>query len=289
MLNIRNNVIARAELRHQWYVMAKSRSGAGWIALATIMLLPAFLTGLAFFVAALIGDGGALLNGRAFEGDQEGIGPRLLSLGITLLVTMNVALYAVVTMVTVGLAGNSITRERHGRTWDALLLTNIDARQIVLGKWWATLMALWGDHLMIGLLRIGLIAYLLVAFSEVIPTVGDLPHSLAYLLPLAAITLLFTAVDTAFSAALGVAVPLSNFPTPITAAIVLAARVLGMIAGFYLFWVMGQTISDGGGLRYLIPAAIGLCGFALLTYVALRAAQWVAVRGEVSPPARRGE
>ncbi|MFQ3566720.1 MAG: ABC transporter permease subunit [Aggregatilineales bacterium] len=36
-------------------------------------------------------------------------------------------------------ASASVAREKRARTWESLLLTTIDARQIVLGKWWATM------------------------------------------------------------------------------------------------------------------------------------------------------
>ncbi|HRF99264.1 MAG TPA: hypothetical protein PLZ51_28825, partial [Aggregatilineales bacterium] len=58
-----------------------------------------------------------------------------------------------------------ITRERKGQTWDVLVLTNVDARQIVLGKWWASLVALWGDHAMIGFLRVGLVCGAVVSLE----------------------------------------------------------------------------------------------------------------------------
>lgn len=35
-------------------------------------------------------------------------------------------------------ASAAVAREKRARTWESLLLTTIDARQIVLGKWWAT-------------------------------------------------------------------------------------------------------------------------------------------------------
>src|SRR5450432_1719425 len=41
------------------------------------------------------------------------------------------------------LASTSIAREKQGRTWESLLLTGVDARRIVFGKWWATLRTLW--------------------------------------------------------------------------------------------------------------------------------------------------
>jgi hypothetical protein len=37
------------------------------------------------------------------------------------------------------LASRSVAREREARTWDALLMTGVDARRLVIGKWWAVL------------------------------------------------------------------------------------------------------------------------------------------------------
>lgn len=52
------------------------------------------------------------------------------------------------------LAGNSITREKIH--WDEFVLTGLDARQIILGKWWAIVRYTAASHFFVAILRLGL-------------------------------------------------------------------------------------------------------------------------------------
>jgi hypothetical protein len=54
---------------------------------------------------------------------------------------------------TLALSANSIARERNANNWDMLVLTGIDARKIVLGKWWATVRHMWRPYVLMGILR----------------------------------------------------------------------------------------------------------------------------------------
>lgn len=57
----------------------------------------------------------------------------LLMTGLLLLIAhLLIVLFALQT------ASAAVAREKRARTWESLLLTTIDARQIVIGKWWAT-------------------------------------------------------------------------------------------------------------------------------------------------------
>lgn len=273
MLNFTENPIARAEFRHQRHVIRTSRSGRGWILLALLMLAPALATSL-----VLVGMGLAGLRIDPiiyFRGDLYS---QLFRLGIVALITMNIALYVVVTLVTLGLSAASITRERAHKTWDVLLLTNVDARQMVLGKWWASLRALWGDHLLVGLLRLGLVEWVMADLYRF----GDLPVSRIHVLVLMLAVLIFTAIDAAFSAALGVAVPLSELPGAVTGPLVIGVRVVASAAAVWLFIVIRRSLLASG--PYLAITLAGLVGFALVTWLVLRVAQFIAVRGLVSPP-----
>lgn len=73
---------------------------------------------------------------------------------IFLMMTIITGLHFAVALRTLLLAGNSITREK--RWWDEFVLTGLDARQIVLGKWWAIIRYTAGSHLFVALLRLGL-------------------------------------------------------------------------------------------------------------------------------------
>ena len=77
---------------------------------------------------------------------------------------MTVAMYPVVTLITFALSANSVRREKTGHTWDYLRLTELDPQQIVIGKWWASLRALNGDHGMVMVLRLGVSVVFLLMF-----------------------------------------------------------------------------------------------------------------------------
>jgi hypothetical protein len=97
------------------------------------------------------------------------VGALLVALTVWLLITgdgytaMQLALFVVwgvqaVTMMRAIIAGaNVISREHVGQTWDALVLTGVSARQIVLGKWRAALYAIRGWLLTLGVVRIAML------------------------------------------------------------------------------------------------------------------------------------
>ncbi|MEP7289463.1 MAG: hypothetical protein ABI947_27250 [Chloroflexota bacterium] len=87
-------------------------------------------------------------------------------------VLMIVATYTVqlnVALRTLTLASHTIARETQSDSWDSLVLTGLDARQIVLSKWWTVLRCVWKDHLAAALLKIGLVYGLLQYFTFVTP------------------------------------------------------------------------------------------------------------------------
>lgn len=282
------NPVLQAELRHQWHVIETSRSGRGWIAVALLMLIPALLASLVYFFGGVVGWRGLpvvpVVDGGLFS--------FVFAVGWLLMVTMNVALYVVVLLVTLGLSASSITRERTGKTWDNLVLTNMDSRRIVLGKWWASVIAMWGDHLMIGLLRLGLVAWLVISYERYLglpPAAFSLPAHIGYIPLLTLIVCAYTVLDATFTTALGVAIPLSEWPGAVVTVIVLGARLTATAAA--VIWLMGMIhlIRTQGGLGFVPLGVGGLVGFALLTWAALRVAMWFAVRGQVSPPAQAAE
>jgi hypothetical protein len=203
-----------------------------------------------------------------------------------LMVSMNVALYMVVILVALALASNSITREKASNTWDMLLLTDVTARQIIRGKWWASLRALWGDHSMLLLLRLGLVGWLVSSAGSLLPPgMFGLPDGLAYVLPMALIVTAFTVVDAAFTAALGIAVPLTNMPRSIMVALTLSARAALVGASTGYFALVGHIFFENGGVDFIGVGLAGLLIYGLLTWAMLRLAEVIAVRAYVSPPA----
>src|SRR5690554_2055671 len=111
--------VTQAELRYQWHIIENGRAGTLWIILAYVLLIPAGITSLVFFAGGLLNP--FIPGGIHFlPAEAEAL---LGGLGATLLVAMNLALYLVLTMITMALASNSISREKRGKTWDSLLLT----------------------------------------------------------------------------------------------------------------------------------------------------------------------
>jgi hypothetical protein len=61
---------------------------------------------------------------------------------------------------TLTLAAHSMTRELQANNWEMLILTGVDARKIVWGKWWATVQRMWRSYGRLALLRAMLIGWL---------------------------------------------------------------------------------------------------------------------------------
>ncbi len=276
-LNFSDNIIAQAEFRYQRYVIDTSRSPSGWIITALLMLAPALIMSLVLFVVGMFGH-----SIEPFLAPPPTLIGRLTQIGTGALVTMNIALYLVVILITLGLSSNSITRERKSKNWDVLLLTNVNSRQLVWGKWWASMHALWGDHVMVGLLRMGMIGGL-VSFhaNRLPPGVAGLSPEMTHLFILSGIMIAFTIIDAAFTTAMGVAIPLSNWSGSVIFAVVIAVRAFTfMMALWFANQIRLALINDG---PYLLIAMIGLAAFVFGTWLSLRIAQIIAVRSHVSP------
>lgn len=275
--------IAQAELKYQWHVIETGRAGTLWIVMAYILLVPAAVTSLVFFVGGLLNQfipGGIhLLN--------DDLALLLGGLGATLLVAMNLAMYLVLTMITLALASNSISREKRGKTWDNLLLTGVDARQIVWGKWWATLAAMWGDHAAAAVLRLGIVAWgVAVLGGEALyqPIIPFLPTMLSYLVVGAVLLVGYAVVDAALTAALGLLIPLTRFDNAAAFVVVFAARLLLTLTPFVVPYFIFTQFENHFAAVYIGFWTAYLVALALLTWGVLRLAQWQAVRQHASPP-----
>lgn len=271
-----NNPILKAELHHQRYVMEKSRTGRMWILLAVILLLPAGLTSVVLFVRGLLGQpipGLPLVIGQPFD---------LIAAGQVILLVMNIALTVVVMLVSYALATNSITREKRNRTWDSLILTNVSARSLVLGKWIASLKALDGDHIMIGMLRLGMVAWIVAGFQDRM-LANTLPVQV-HLILITILVVLFTIIDAMFNTALGIGLVMGDLPDGVSTALFFLLRGLGII---YIGWLFVQIIGRlfaQPGASYFLPGLLGLGGYLLLTGLILWGAGWLAVRNSLVSP-----
>lgn len=273
------NPIASAELNHQWHVIEKSRSGRMWIGIAILLLVPALLSSLVFYVLALLGQ--PLPLPLIF--DQIDTVPEILATVAQMtLVTMNLAHYLVLMLVSFALATNSIMREKRGKTWENLLLTNVSARQIVVGKTWASLHALYGDQIIIGILRLGFVAYLLTTFSPF--QFQGLTVTPGHVLVISLFVIGFTLIDAVMNVVLGLLAALLAVPGVVGLSIFGSLRV---VATWYGVWWIVNTVNVmmyQPGLLFLLVGVGGLIFYAFLTWIALLGAELAAVTGSNASP-----
>jgi ABC-type transport system involved in multi-copper enzyme maturation permease subunit len=260
------NLIAQAEFRHQRFIIETNRSNPMVIVLATIILMPGILLSIIAFVLALFN----LKAVAQWDFLNQPI-PSLIMRGFFLSnVVMNIALYFVLMLIGIALAYNSISREYSRKTWDVLCMTNVSARYVVLGKWWASFVALWGDHMMLVILRVGLACLALLLAPE------NNTHFLI-VLSVALILVVFTLVDVGFTIALAIASALSGAKTVLSSALVIGVRFIGIFVASGIYFLMLLFImQDRLGDFYLI--SLGLIAlFGILTAITLRLAEWIGV------------
>lgn len=265
------NPILTAELNHQWFVIEKSRSGRFWIVLAVVMLLPAALTTLYLYFGSLFFNlrdfGTSFFLFQSFNA---------LQIGQLMLLIMNIAMTIVVTMISFGLATNSIIREKRGKTWDNLILTNVSARRLVIGKWLASMYALYGDHILVGILRLGLVAWIVAGFSSRLP-----PDTLSipvHLLLFSVLVILHTLLDSALNTALGLSVMLVESASAFALSLFMLVRGVTVIFSLWLFVNVVQRLFDTPGALYFWHGLLGLGVYMLLTVGVL----WTAQRNAVN-------
>jgi hypothetical protein len=274
--------ITLAEFRYQRHIITTSRAAPFWIWLAYLLLVPALIVSTLLFVGVMIG--AYLPNGlHVLHATLN----NLRGLPLLPVLAMNVAMYMVVTLVTLALGAESIRREKSGRTWETLLLTNADARQIVLGKWWATVRAMWRDHAIIVVLRVGLLAWLLSGFHAFM-IYPNLPSGVspvaAFLLFFAIIVFVYTMLDAALSAAIGVLGSLVSEHNAIGVTLVFAVRTLGTgLAIVIPLWV-ASSYPPYTLMAYILGVLVVVALVPLLIWIVLRAAQYAAIRQQAAHP-----
>jgi hypothetical protein len=277
--------VAQAELKYQWHIIETGRAGKFWIFLAYVLLIPAAVISVIFFAGGLLNQfvpGGVHLLPDEIEALIGGV-------SATLLVAMNLAMYLVLTMITMGLAANSIHREKRGKTWDSLVLTGVEAHQIVWGKWWATLAALWTDHAAAAVLRLGIVAWgAAVMGSEALyePILPFLPIMLSYLVAGALLLIVYAIIDAAFTAALGVFMPLTRFDGSAAFVVVIVVRLLITLVPFVVPTLLFTQFEIHFAAFYFRFWLLFLVALALMTWIVLWLAQKQAVHQRATPAAK---
>ena len=261
------NPIVNAEFHHQRFVIKRGRVGTIWIILAGVMVLPALLISLAYtgaaFLAPLMPQTRDILNLSA------GTMPSWLWLAI-----MTIAMYPVVTLITFGLSANSVRREKTGNTWDNLRLTGLEPKQIVIGKWWASLRALNGDHAMVMILRFGASSAVILLYNDMNVTPLGVPAEWTVLPLLLLITAIYSFFDAGLSAALGIAGAMVDVGGPTVPFILFSVRVFTAL-GALVLWI-GTLFVIPMGIPFI--GLISILGFAIYGFVialVLRVAQYL--------------
>lgn len=263
LLTSAGNPVLKAEFRYQRYAIVNGRVGRVWILMAMLLVVPSLLASL--FYSFLV-----------FLNPLVDFVPQVISsLGgyaEAFIFTMNFAMYLVVTLVAFGLATNSISRERRGRTWENLILTSVTARQIVWGKWWASLRALNGDFVMIIVLRIGLSAWVILFSQESLLSVGGVPAEWFHFPALIVISTVYCVLDAALTTALGVAATLPTQFGGLLAGLTTALLRL-FLALFACAWMILSYMMMEYSFNYLWMALVGFIVYGLLIWAALRLGQ----------------
>ncbi len=202
------SIITRTELNHQ---QRTSGRGQPWLRYSWRVILAA---GITLSMILLWGEfAGALL-----KRDAGPIGDRLQIATIGLL-ALAIIWHFVLMIQTLSLAANSVARERQNHTWDMLVLTGVDAREIIRGKWWATVQKQWRSYALLAVIRAGAAVwfganqgrslasniatgYSLYGYTPPLPSV-IFPSPTEILLA-GALIVAFTMLNLAFTAACGV-------------------------------------------------------------------------------------
>lgn len=159
----------------------------------------------------------------------------------------------------VNLAGESVVREKRGKTWESLILTGFPARRFVLGKWLAVLHAVRVEVLMLAILRavlcIGLGQTLFsgdmlnLAGMAAVPVAQPLPQIVLAVV----LIVLFTLVNALFTVAAGVAASFVARTGGASGQTAMAFRMTGLlfpvvlVTGAAVYWLYEVVGVDSGG------------------------------------------
>lgn len=262
------NPVVRSEFRYQRFVIERGRNGRIWIFLAILLIAPSIIFSIGYSV-------GLLFN--LFPVVNWYDIPRTWHLNILLmLVVVNVSMYVVVTLVTIALANSSIGREKSKHTWALLRLTDINTGQIVVGKWWASLRALNGDHGMVIFLRVGLLAIALAIFIPSQHALADTtaPYRL-YFLVMMPLIVIHGLLDAALSVSLGLAgaIPDDVLQTVSSFAVMVTRLLLSIGVAWWLWSVILLLESDFTQAIYW--AVAGIIVTIVLLILSLGVSQWL--------------
>jgi hypothetical protein len=274
------NPIFAAERRYQGYVIRTNRSSNISIALALLLLIPALIMAVySFFAVAFFG---VDLPAVPIFNEIRTTGDSLYTIGALTLVTMNLAHYLVVALISSGLAIFSVQREYRNHTWDLLVLTRVNAWQIASGKIAASLWVLRRDIMIVAALRIGLVAFVLDFIRPAYPAINA-PNT-AHIVIVSVFVTVWTVLDMMLSVATATASALIPQGRVVLMPLTFAARAVTTFGG--VIWIgrvihLLYAVSDS--LDYAVTGIIGITVFACLAMGALKIAEFSAQIAHASP------
>ncbi len=140
---LKDNALTRTELFYQ------RKQKRHFLLYALLFTLPLALAAISLGLYGWIVAGAPQIIGTIFSG---------VSFGYSLAVVIT---HFGIILNTLYIASSAVAREkRETQRWDALILTGVSARAIVLGKWWAIIRTLWREYLLLTVLRTIAILYL---------------------------------------------------------------------------------------------------------------------------------
>jgi hypothetical protein len=255
------NAIKRAELIYQHRSAKRPRTWRRWLN-TTVKWLMIILV-LVFVVTLLL----ASITQR----DPTPI-VRMLGPMPTLLILFILFYDLSLMFQTISLAANSISREREGQTWEMLVLTGVNARQIVRGKWWATVQRQFPRYLMLAFIRAGASAAAAIGIitsfyfaSSYYNERMQLPHPLTILLSIA-FGVVLTLAGLGFSAACGLmGSAVSKRSSMAVARGVINQIVISLVPAFTMAYIFNRLyLTAYNSPLYPIYSIIGLGGASLI-------------------------
>jgi ABC-type Na+ efflux pump permease subunit len=318
LMRIRENPVAQAELKHQQRDLVLQQKwkrfptlfgmalGIGIISYLALHAAPLLTAWIAPLVDLPQGDMDAILRGW-FDTIT------LLSGALIMIHHLSFATAAL------QLAATSISREKHGRTWESLLLTGVDARKIIFGKWSATMRTLWQAYRPLLFLRFAIALWMGATSGTARFSSYFSPPSLLDMILIGAITALFPLCYAGFTVMLGllasllvhsetaahrVASALHFGTTVVSLCFILITFALpypyysidqalvSMIPALFvtpldggMLALIGMIASNGSVSRdYLFGLILCVALYAGLMWLGLRGAQALAVRQRALPP-----
>lgn len=276
------NTIARAELsrQNQFHEGKKPRRRQIWRVIIAISLF----SSLSIFAVELLG---AIFGFELADFPQNAaivVFVVLYLLPVYVLVPATTMIHVLLLYRTNAVAVNAIAREKSDNAWEMLILTGVNARQIVLGKWWATVRYVLRDYWLLAGLRVGLVIWLGLGITRtgyLLPPplpfeVGRHqfdPNPVAILLSTASI-LLLTIASPFVTASFGLLSGLLSWRIGVFLG--LGLRSIGIIfIGIGFMIISGQYISQyapnsydtqyWGTPEWITGSAIGIAGSGIIT------------------------